>query len=334
MRIAGIHICPTLHVIFHEVKSKKTRNYKMAFNLTGIDEDSYFIVSSAVNVSLFFTTILIPLLLCLLCVVALALATAINLKVKVLLMNIFAVEVCSWLRYTVFYLGFPARILQLPGDYSCHVFYSLFTTVLQQKFTATAFYAIMVFVFIKYGEKKLKWRVIIPMITLSWIVTIATSGTLPYASDYGHQTINGFCILNPSSSAFIGFMSVIMAIVVICLIITAIFCILIFVYIKKNIIEENAEVKKAVSKVVFYLLISSVLSFITNVIPMLNPVIKKALAGRSAIDFLTVHYLFRVIFNLPAIATPIVSIILLKPIRIALRRLFCACYKHTTPERN
>lgn len=334
MRMTGVatHL---LNIACHiQSHRRHTTEKKMAFNLTGIDEDSYFVVSSAVNVSLFSTIILIPLLLCLLCLVALALAT-INLKVKVLLMNIFVVEVCNQLRYTVLYLGFPARILQLPGDYSCHVFYGLSTAALQQKFIATALYAIMVFVFIKYGEKRLKWRVIIPMITVSWIATIATSGTLPfYASEYGHQTINGFCIVNPQSPVFISVMSVIMLIVVICLIIIVIFCILIFVYIKKNIIEENAEVKKAVSKVLFYLLLSSVLAFVNNVIPMLNPAIKRALADRNVVDFLAVDYLFRVVFNLPAIATPIVSIILLKPIRIAMQRLFCVCCKHTTAERN
>ncbi len=69
----------------------------MTFNLTGIDEGLYFIVSSVANVALFTIFALTPLLLCLLCALALVFATDINLKIRVLLVNIFAAEICSWL---------------------------------------------------------------------------------------------------------------------------------------------------------------------------------------------------------------------------------------------
>ena len=151
----------------------------MAFNITGIDEDEYFVISTVVNVSLFTILVLPPLILCLLCVVALLLATIINGKIILLLVNILAAEICNWISYSVFYLGFPARIADLPGDYSCQFFTSAFVVVAIQKFTAAAIYAIMVYIFIKHGERKLKWYVVIPFIFGSWILVIATMGAIP-----------------------------------------------------------------------------------------------------------------------------------------------------------
>ncbi len=88
--------------------------------------NSYFVASTVVNVSLFAFFIRSPLILCLLCVLALF-ATVIN--VKILVNILFAAEIS----YSVLYLGFPARIANLPGDYSCHVFSGAFAVVAVQK---------------------------------------------------------------------------------------------------------------------------------------------------------------------------------------------------------
>ena len=115
----------------------------MAFNLTGFDEEVYFTVSSIVTVSLFLILVRPPLILCMLCVLALIFVTDVNRKIAVLLINLLAVEICNWLSNGVYYLGFPARIAHLPGDYSCQFIISSFTVVGLQKFTAGALYAVM-----------------------------------------------------------------------------------------------------------------------------------------------------------------------------------------------
>ncbi len=272
----------------------------MDFNLTGIDKGAYFIVSSVANIALFGISVLPPLLLCLLCVLALATTSGINLKIKVLLVNIFAAEICNWLGYTVYYLGFPARIVRLPGDYSCANFISLVSVATVQKYSASTLYAINVFIFIKYGEKKMKWYAIILFIAISWILAILYN-ILPYFRVFQIFNINGFCSSNPESDLIRVVVPAVVSLPAICMIIiTVTFCILIFLYIKKNALEDNVEVKKAVAKVLLYLAIFSVLSFVCNVIPpVINPRIRGALGDRNVISLIVINYVLRTIFSLP-----------------------------------
>ena len=72
--------------------------------------------------------------------------------------------------YTVYYLTWPVRLLY-QDDFTCKVSLSSFVAVTTQTFMAGALYAISVYIFIKYGEKKLKWCVVIPLAAISWIVT-------------------------------------------------------------------------------------------------------------------------------------------------------------------
>ena len=135
---------------------------------------------------------------------------------------------------------------------------------------------------------------------------------------------------NPESNLFWGSATVFVTIPVICVCITFTFTILIFIYIKANVIGDNVDVKQAVAKILYYLLIDSVLAFSSSILPAANPGIREALEG-NVIGQIAVAYFLRVLFNLPSIATPIVSIVLLKPLRTAMKQLlmkfFCACNK-------
>ena len=145
----------------------------MAFNLSGVDISKYYDINTAVSISLFSILVLPPLLLCVLCVLALVFAKEINSKIHLLLINIFAVEICKWISYTLFYLGLPIRLLY-QDSVTCKLFVS-FSFIAAQIFVAVAFYAIHVYIFIKYGEKKLKWTVVIPLLIVSWTVHIAAA---------------------------------------------------------------------------------------------------------------------------------------------------------------
>ena len=65
----------------------------MVFNLSGVDISKYYDINTAVSISLFLILVLPPLLLCVLCVLALVFAKEINSKIRLLLINIFAVEI-------------------------------------------------------------------------------------------------------------------------------------------------------------------------------------------------------------------------------------------------
>ena len=300
----------------------------MAFNLTGIDEDVYFVVSLVTNVSLFSVFVLPSLTLCLVCVLALILATEINLKIRVLLLNILLAEILNLLDYAIFYLGFPSRIAELAGDYSCHVFFHFAIVVGIQKFTATAIYAIMVYIFIKKGERKMKWSVIISFIVLSWILVSGSVGIFPYIPEFEILAFNGFCSINSDTLLFKISLIPFMEIPIVCMITIATFGLLLFIYIKKNTLEENVDVKKAVAKILLYLFVYSILTFIANVAPATFPVIRDVLVDESVISLIVINYSLRVIFNIPNIATPIVTIMLLKPLRVALKKNCCNTTKN------
>ena len=300
----------------------------MAFNLTGVDEGVYFKVSTFINASLFSFLVLPPFLLCLLCVLALIFATDLNIKIRVVIINIFAAEVCGWLSYTVFYLGFPPRILQLEGDYSCNNFIGLSIVSAMMRFLAGVLYAIIAFVFIKYGEKRIKWYAIIPYITATLLLISATVGIFPYFEEFETLNVSGFCVSGTGNILFKALQPVFFGIPTISIIIIFILGILLFIYIRKNVIEENREVKKAIVKVLIYLTISSVLNFINGILPIFNFAIRQALLGQSVFLLVGVNYLIRIIYNLPNIATPIAAILLLKPICTALKVKLLFCFKN------
>lgn len=98
----------------------------MVFNLTGITPELYFYVNTAVLLGMFIFIVLPILILCVLCIVALFLVKEIDWKMRALLINIFAAEICTWLALMVFFLGFPSRASDmLAVDFSCHVAVSL-----------------------------------------------------------------------------------------------------------------------------------------------------------------------------------------------------------------
>ena len=307
----------------------------MAFNLSGTDIQQYFDSNVAINTSLFLFLVLPPLLLCLLCVLALAFAEEINKKIRVLLINIFAAEICNWLSYSVFYLGWSVRLVY-DDDITCMFFISCFAVAAAQKFTAGGVYAVNIYIFIKYGEKKLKWFVVIPFIIISWVFAALSMGIIPYFDEFGAVNINGFCTTNPEAVLFRVLVPTLIVLSLFFLSIQLICSILTIVYVKRNVLEGNKAVKKAVAKVLAYLAVASILSFINSVIPAANPAVRRLLPPDDIASVVAINYILRLVFNVPAIATPIVAIILLKPIRVAMKTMskkvfFCCPTNQVAP---
>ena len=302
----------------------------MAFNLSNVDLKLLFDANTAATISMFTLLVLPPFLLCLLCMLALVFAKEINLKIRLLLINIFTAEVLNWFSFFILYLGWSARFIN-EEDTSCQLFISFYAIAGLLKFSATSLYAVSVYVFIKYGDKKLKWYVIIPYIVVVWIAVTLTVGVPPYLEEYGAQNTIGFCTANVFSAPYIGMAVSLTVGAMFFLSIELIFCILTVVYMKRNVLEGNTSVKKAVAKILGYMAVVSVLSFINSIPPYFIGMIIHAnlvLPGRDFVAFLAGVYMTHAFTNITAFPTPIVTIILLKPVRDAIKAIskkVCPC---------
>lgn len=302
----------------------------MAFNISGLDEDLYFTVNTVVNVSLFTFIVLPPLILCLMCIVALLLDQSINLKIKVLLINILMGETVSWFAYLFLYLTFPIKA-RFPMEYDilCIIGISTLILVAVLKFPATSLYAINAFIFIRYNEHKLKWRIILPGISIAWAVSFFGFSILAYIPAFGIFSSNGFCSVNPATILFRVSAGLTVLLGLTFLGITGTFAMWTYCYIKKNALEGNGTVKKAAANILFFLFIISMFTFFTSFFPIANPAIRAAVEKRSVVGLIAVNYILRVIYNIPSMAIPVLSIVLAKPLRVAmkhmLKKVLCCC---------
>ena len=310
-----------------------------SLNFSGVDLKLYFDANTAATISIFTFLVLPPFLLCLLCVLALALAKDINAKIRLLLINIFTAETLNWLSFFIMYLGWAARFID--GQVIiCKLFISLYVITGLLKFASTSIYAVSVYIFIKHGDKKLKWYVIIPYIAVTWTVVTLTVGVPPYLENYGAQNVKGFCIPNGIFSGPYIATGVLLTVgALFFLSIELISCILTFIYMKRNALRGDTSVQKAIAKVVGYMAVVSVLSFVSSVFPYFTSIIfERTLPDRSLATFLAGIYMIRVFANITTFPTPIVTIILLKPVRDAIKTMskkVCACYyknRETTTE--
>ena len=291
----------------------------MAFNLTGIDQGLFFIGNTIANIGLFVISALPMIILCGVCVAALFFAKDINWPIRVLIINIFFAEACSWLGLTLRFLAYAPRAKLRGALVICKVVLNFTITGATQKFFATALYAIMVYIFVRFGIKKLKWKIIIPCIALSWLYCILF-GMIVYFNAFGLFESSGFCDTNPGLPLFR--VSLVISIVtsIGLLSTTIVFSIMTYVYIKKNTLESNVEVKKAVMKNLIYLTFSVIFSFIFNMVPATFPFIRAAFEDKGLLSLIVINYVLRVFLNVPSALTPIAAMITLKPIRLAMRQ--------------
>ena len=303
----------------------------MSINISGIDETLYFVANSVVNISQFFLFVLAPLILCVIIVVALVLATELNLKIRVLLINLFAVDITNWLAYAMLYLLFPVRVVLTEDTEICRIAYSFIFIAATQRYPSANLFAINIFCFVKYGKHKMKWFVIIPWIVVSWVIALLLV-IVPYTFVERNGTVNqnGFCNTNSSHALFIAFTLLTLFQSLVHLGFVIAFCILTSIYIKKNVLEDSADIKKAVTKLLAHICIVCAVSLFYSVVAPLVPIIREAIKDGGLVAELAIIYIVRVIFYSPFIALPFVSAALLKPVKIAMKQMmgkvFCSCF--------
>ena len=195
--------------------------------------------SGAVTISLATFLLTPPFLLCIVCVLALVFTKMINPKIRFLLINVFTAEALNWISTFIFYLGWAPRFI-LEDSESCKLYISLYVVSSMMKFASTSTYAMNIYIFVKYGETKLKWYVIIPYIVITWVVTTIAVGVPPYHQNYGVSSKNGFCTANPLSAAYISTLTILTVEASFFLTTELIFCILTFVYMKRNTLKGNS----------------------------------------------------------------------------------------------
>ena len=305
-----------------------------AFNLSEVDFDAYVVANTAVQACLLVIIVLPALTLTIICSVAIGFTQIINWQMRVALLNIFITEVINWLGYTVEYLGFAPRALDANSLSTCRVFVSLLVTAGMQKFAAITVYSIMVYVFLKYGVSKLKWYAISPALVITWAVSIAI-GILPYFDEFEFFNNAGFCRNLTTAVLYPAVIGGFLASAIIGSGIIVFFSIISYRYLKKNTLEGNVDVKRAVSKNLFYLAVAAVLATISQIFPSFGPLVRSILPDYQY--FLAWNYFLRVIVSFPNIATPIVAIYALKPVQLAMKTSFkkiCKRNNTVTPSTN
>lgn len=179
-----------------------------------------------------------------------------------------------------------------------------------------------------------KWYVFVPCIIVSWGVAVALAIT-PYFPLFGIFNNNGFCDTNSQS---VPLRSIILALffmlILICFCVIIVFTILTYCYVNKNSLDGDA-VKKGIAKNLLYFFFATILSFIFTFVPPILSIIRARFADNGLLVLILSNYIVRVILSLPSMATPIVTIVTLKPLRFALKQMFvkiCCCKTTSTPQ--
>ena len=247
-----------------------------------------------------------------LCVVAILIAKAINLPMKVLLLNIFASLFTLLFSKGLFQLVLSIQVLE--NDFPCKFTYSMGIVSTTMETCSVVLYAVMVYIFVKYSRNKLKWYVLIPFITISWTISILL-GLIPFIQDW--KFTNNCREVVQNSSLLIPIIVLIWLVQITGCVVVSTFGILTYCYIKHNTLEEDHQIKKAIAKSLFYLVAKTILTAITDVLPPIIPTI------RSSLTTTTTKVLFSIfsilLINLPGILTPIMMIVALEPLRKAMK---------------
>ena len=314
----------------------------MAYNNTtdiDISVDAYIAGNSAANVVWVMLVNLPALVLCLLSVLALCFSI-LDLKIKIALINILVSEISFVCALSVRLLGFLARSRMSTNQISCSFSSSGAIVSGVTHFSSITLYSIMVYVILKYGIKKFKYRYMILYIVVTWALALTLS-TAPYFPGYvavnNSLTMIGLCTDNARFVLFRAVTPVLPTLYVICLCVIITFSVLSYHYFKQNTIEgENADIKRAVAKNLVYFFVMAIIAFLTSILPVTTSRFRMILLRRSVLSVTLFNWFFVLLFSLSTVITPIVTITVFKPARRALKETFgklCRyCRKHVTPE--
>ena len=162
-------------------------------NSTSSASDQFLAVHSSLAV-LFYATIHLPTqVLGALYLVALLRAKGIHSKMKVILINNLIPDLLITVSSSFFYALHPLRAYVIGGRIiSCVISSFGFSIGQLDNILATPLFAFAVYVFVKYGLKKLKWYAIAGYILASWGISVASVVPLAWNVE-SFRSSNGFC---------------------------------------------------------------------------------------------------------------------------------------------
>lgn len=296
----------------------------MAFNLTGFDDSLVFQVYPAIHVSYFAVLCLPALILSSLCIVALFFAEAVDINIRIILINIFAAELTQLVGTIVLFLGHPARVDDEETiDYSCNFFYSAVFCGALVKLPVTSLYAIVVYIYIKHGASKLKWYVVVVSCVFVWGLVMPFT-LLPYTSLLTVVSNHGFCYITDESLLYRILLFIVFGIItILSTSVTVTFGYLTFCYVKKNALTERAH--KGVTRLLKYLIVGVFITLFNIVLP---PIFGQVVASSKDNIGAIIEPVSNAITATPAILTPIFTIVLLRPVRDTFKSAYIWLMSH------
>ena len=297
-------------------------------NSTGTDSGLFSTVHSSVHLVLFLFITLPSIILVAVCIVALLMAKTIKLKMKVTIINIFAAETIASLGLAVLYIGYPIRVTGNDASaISCRIGAALIAIGFNADLLAIALYAVAVYIFMKYNIRKLKWYVIVTVITTSWVICfimgVVVGSTMDAAVD------NGFCVpsdqtVATESSAFLAINALLM---LGCVTVLITLVILILYHARQNIADGNTRTKRAITKILWYHSAKTFVFLLQYALTGILPFSQSHLDSFTAV--LAIKYIIDLLYNLTSLLTPIVSLVFLQPLRNALQEECPCCNQNT-----
>ena len=163
---------------------------------------------------------------------------------------------------------------------------------------AIALLSIGVYIFIKYGSAKLKWYILVPALVVSWTLSILFASLNFIDSDFVFLPMGeGFCSISFQSFWYYPMLSIIWSFEGVLLSVIFIFSILTFHFVRKHTIEENAEIKKAIVRVLLFFFIGCFLNAVSYLVPSLTPLLLSKLdPGSIGEELYILRIFFRTIF--------------------------------------
>ena len=282
----------------------------------------FFAANTAVNLSLFSVFTLPTIVFGTLCEIGLLLTKKINWKLKVILVNVIAVDIVYSVGQILWYLGYPLRAYG--GDdkgYSCAIAPSFSISTFFARPASFMLYAIVAYVFIKYGEDRIKWRnLVLSLITIQVFSLALFVSHTTGALDTTIAT-NGFCkeqVTANSSLLVILTAAITITAAVACIVVTQVFSFLAACYVKNHTIQDDSSIRQEMTRFLFFQWINITAAAVASACG----VAVIALDLQSTILSLSLDYLFgSVLFDICVLLSPLACFVILKPIKEALRDL-------------
>ena len=205
-----------------------------------------------------------------------------------------------------------------PPRYLCRVYIWLFCVGSAARPWSLAAFSLSVLAIVRFGKKTISLLCAAVIITTLWLVPIVTSLfiMLPYV--YEAQFVQGVaCFPDDNNVVFIQARHTFTAIWVtvgglIPMAVNIVVPIICLCYIKKNIVTEDAQYRKGLSKLSLFLMLGGAINMVGQLIPGI-------VAYYTAAAGLYIAYGFASVSLLP---TPIIIVAYLKPVQEQLKKMF------------